>query len=82
VSDTKTTLNPGTGGDDMDESLVIQSDGVTAAKRPRVVMGLDDGRLIHLGNALPVTDPDVVGVLKEIRDDMRVIRLLLEGITN
>ena len=44
-SDTTTTLNPGTGGDVMDESLVLQADGTTEAKRPRVVVGFDDGTL-------------------------------------
>jgi hypothetical protein len=43
VNDTTTTLNPGAAGDKMDESLVTQSDGVTQAKRPRVVIGGDAG---------------------------------------
>lgn len=42
-NDTTTTLNPGSGGDTMDESLVTQSDGVTQAKRPRVVIGGNAG---------------------------------------
>jgi hypothetical protein len=41
VNDTTTTLNTGTGGDKMDESLVTQSDGVTQAKRTRIVIGGD-----------------------------------------
>lgn len=44
-SDTTTELNAGTGGDIMDESLVLQADGTTEAKRPRVVPGFDDGSL-------------------------------------
>lgn len=43
MSDTTTTLNPGAAGDKMDESQVLQSDGVTSAKRPRVVIGGDAG---------------------------------------
>lgn len=46
MADTTTQLNVGTGGDQMDESLVTQSDRVTQAKRPRVVMGDDDGDLL------------------------------------
>lgn len=41
MSDTTTTLNAGSGGDVMDESLVTQSDGATQAKRPRVVIAGD-----------------------------------------
>lgn len=47
ATDTTTQLNPGTGGDQMDESLVTQSDGVTQAKRPRVVPAHDDGRVAN-----------------------------------
>lgn len=43
MADTTTTLNPGSGGDKMDESLVTQSDGLTQAKRQRVVVGGDAG---------------------------------------
>jgi hypothetical protein len=43
MSDTTTTLNAGSGGDSMDESLATQSDGITTAKRPRVVLGGDTG---------------------------------------
>jgi len=46
MADTTTTLNPGSGGDTMDESLVTQADRVTQAKRPRVVLGDDDGDLL------------------------------------
>lgn len=56
MSDTTTTLNPGAGGDVMDESLVKQSDGSTQAKRPRVVAGDDDGNLFGARNPMPVTD--------------------------
>jgi hypothetical protein len=43
VSDTTTTLNPGAAGDVMDESLALQGDGLTSAKRPRVTIGGDVG---------------------------------------
>jgi hypothetical protein len=46
MSDTSTTLNPGAGGDVLDESLVTQLSGVQA-KRPRVVLGDDLGGLIQ-----------------------------------
>ena len=40
MSDTTTTLNPGVGGDVMDEALITQpGDGTTQAKRPRVQIG-------------------------------------------
>lgn len=53
-NDTTTQLNTGSGGDLMDESLVTQADGVTAAKRPRVVLGDDNGELYGDENPLPV----------------------------
>ncbi len=56
MSDTTTTLNAGSGGDKMDESLITQSDGVTQAKRPRVVSGDDDGNLFGARNPTPVQD--------------------------
>lgn len=56
MSDTTTQINVGVGGDKMDESLVTQSDGVTNAKRPRVVLGDDKGQLFGVDNPTPVTD--------------------------
>lgn len=83
-NDTTTALNPGAGGDSMDESLVVQSDGATLAKRPRVVMGFDDGRLIddgHEGNvviAMPVAlAPELHDQVNEMIDLLRDIRELL-----
>lgn len=43
MADTTTTLNTGSGGDVMDETSALQSDGLTTAKRPRVVLGGDAG---------------------------------------
>lgn len=57
-NDTTTTLNPGSAGDVMDESLVTQEDG-TEAKRPRVVLGDDDGALYNQTNPVPVHDRTV-----------------------
>lgn len=59
-NDTTTTLNPGVGGDVMDESLVTQEvDGLTAAKRPRVVLGGDGGELFGDENPMPVDAREV-----------------------
>lgn len=54
--DTTTVLNPGVGGDSLDESLVTQSDGITAAKRQRVVVGDDAGNLFDAQRPMPVGD--------------------------
>lgn len=56
MADTTTVLNPGVGGDSMDESLVTQSDGTTQVKRPRVVPGDDEGNLFGKKNPMPVQD--------------------------
>ena len=58
-NDTTTTLNAGTGGDKMDESLVVQSDGATSAKRPRVVLGDDTGNLYDRDHPVPTADRDL-----------------------
>jgi len=79
-SDTTTTLNAGSGGDVMDESSVYQSDGVTIAKRPRVVLGDDDGNLLG-GGGLPLktADNEIAEALTQIADDIHAIRFLLES---
>lgn len=51
MADATTTLNPGTGGDSMDESLVTQPSG-PSAKRPRVVIGGDSGTSTNQTNDL------------------------------
>lgn len=83
-NDTSTTLNPATvaGGSVMDESAVTQSDGVTAAHRTRVALGLDDGRLVGQSgdNAhVPVEELTVQQLLLDIRDELREIKLMLIG---
>lgn len=77
INDTTTTLNTGTGGDVMDESLVTQSDGVTEAKRPRVVPGGDDGVLQTFQETqrrtdAHVKDTDTNELLKSILFHMRL----------
>lgn len=64
ANDTHTILNPGTGGDAMDETSVTYGSAPTTRKRPRVVVGLDDGSLISDANPfavnvqnLPATQP-------------------------
>lgn len=59
-NDTTTLLNPGVGGDTMDESLVLQSDAVTSAKRPRVVIG---------GNAGYDTAEEVNDLVQPVSED-------------
>lgn len=44
MNDSVTTLNPGSGGDSVDSSLVTQSNGTVQAKRQRVVLGGDAGQ--------------------------------------
>lgn len=45
MADASTTLNPGAGGDVLDESLVDRSDG-TSVKRARVALGDDAGNVL------------------------------------
>lgn len=51
MADTYTTLNPGVGGDKMDETAVVI--GGVSVKRPRVVVGGDDGELAKIENTTP-----------------------------
>lgn len=72
-SDTVTNLNPGAGGDPMDESLATQSDGSTQGKRPRVELALGGGGpLVRVGYPLPV------GLCDEDRARLDRIAELLE----
>ena len=85
MSDTTTTLNPGTGGDAMDETLALQGDGSTTGKRPRVEIALaeDPGssgtpKLVNKTNPLPVTvDAEILECLTEILTELRWIRSVL-----
>lgn len=84
LNDTSTTLYPGTGGDVMDESLVMQTDG-TQAKRTRVVPGADDGTLQSFDNAAgrvaaAVTDGKAIALLTDILLEQRRQTSLLRAI--
>ena len=73
MADTTTILNPGVGGDAMDESQVAQTSGANA-KRPRVVLGNDLGQL---------TDAQAIVVLLEaIYRETRVHTVLLQKLLN
>ena len=69
ATDATTVLNPGVGGDSMDESQHFQRDGATQAKSPRVVLVLDDGSVIGVAKPLPVALSSADSrVLADIRD--------------
>lgn len=73
MADTTTVLNPGTGGDVLDESSVQQISG-TAAKRPRVVVGNDQGQLL---------DPSLLLLaLEQIIRELRAQTILLQVLTS
>lgn len=77
-NDTTTVLNPGTGGDSMDESSVPQDDATTIAKRPRVVLGRDDGKLLDAITPLTVQlCAQDRALLRDIRDYLE--RLVRQG---
>jgi hypothetical protein len=70
-NDTSTVLNPGVGGDTMDESTVTQVTTGTATKRARVAVGGDDGALqtfTEVGSdvAADVNDKQVLAALNEL----------------
>lgn len=69
----------------MDESLSVQSDGETEAKRPRVDLGYQ-GRdrnaqvpLVDPGHPLPVGDVEVRNLLLELILEVRLLRIKLEA---
>lgn len=80
-NDTTTELNPGSGGDTMDETSVVQSDGETSAKRPRVDVGFagddEQGRLVAKGNPLPVSNEEVREVLQGIAKDLSELKSIV-----
>lgn len=91
MSDTTTTLNPGSGGTVMDESLVTQSDGSTQAHRTRVVIGADDdgealvNPLAEDPGASPVSLPALaVGLVNDaissyVAGELRALSMTPEG---
>jgi hypothetical protein len=80
-TDTTTVLNPGSGGDSMDESSVVQADGSTTAKQPRVhvAFGADDvrSRLVSNSSPLPVADERALALLQQMADDVREMKIAL-----
>lgn len=72
MADTTTTLNPGTGGDVMDESLVTQISGTQQAKRPRVVLGNDAGQIVDA--------TDIVTALQLVLRELRAHTVLLQAL--
>lgn len=76
--ETTTQLNAGSGGDKMDETAVLQTDGVTTGKRPRVVLGTDDGKLVNKANPLYTEDIQMLDMLKMILEELQMIRSQLE----
>lgn len=91
VNDATTVLNPGVGGDTMDESTVNQTavnGTVTATKRARVVIGFDDGSLLGydgdmgLGKNLKTHDDETHDALAKILYQMKVQTGLLKLIAD
>lgn len=90
ANDTTTTLNPGVGGDSMDESNILEATYATGAapasvgKRPRVVIGGETSRSAIVeplmdteGYALPVVDVEARRMLGQILEcDQRISELL------
>ena len=78
--DSTTVLNPGLGGDTIDDTLVVQSDGTTQAKRSRVEIGVTEDAIPTLvgdQNPFPVEMNQEAILLQEIRDELRELRKLL-----
>lgn len=74
-----TVLNANTTtGDAIDERLVTQEDGVTAAKRAVTALGHSDSRLVDEEQPLPTLDTEVKQLLGMILEEARAVRLLLE----
>lgn len=83
TTDTKTTLNPGVGGDVMGESAAVQKDGDTETnvKHPRVALALAERnipRLVSRDTPLPVGGDEVVRNLERIAIATEEIRDLLK----
>lgn len=66
----------------MDESLVIQSDGVTQAKRPRVVPAHDDGRLADRDAPAHSQDASTAAALERIANTLDSIHEILLSIAS
>lgn len=86
MADTVTELNPGSGGDKMDEESAVQADSETIAKRPRVQLGYTDGderqRLVSPEFPLPTTDRKVIELLTELLAETKEVKLLLMSLAD
>jgi Golgi nucleoside diphosphatase len=79
--DASTTLNPGSGGDTMDESAPVRADA-TVKKRARIVLTgdaseyavLDLVRRADGSYALPIDDADLLSVLQDINSQLATIK--------
>lgn len=81
-NDTTTTLNPGVGGDVMDESSVVQADGSTTVKRTRVDVGFSgpnesQASIVGKDSPLPSHDEAVLKVLTDISNSLNDIKEIL-----
>lgn len=79
-NDAITVLNPGAGGDSMNDTISTQSDGVTRVKSERIVQIDDNGAFIARGNPLDTTDVQALEVLEDIRDLLRQLVRLNGGL--
>jgi len=75
ATDDATVLNPGASGDSMDETgvsyLNVSTQVSSTRKRPRVVLGSDDGDIVSVSAiddafALSTVDATVAGTLQEL----------------
>ena len=92
-TDTTVELNPGSGGDSMDESNILVADFATGGapasigKRPRVVLGAEQDRTgiepvreSSTLNGLPVVDAELRQMLRGMLDQRRRRLELLESL--
>ncbi len=78
MADSIIALNPGAGGDNMDATALLASDGVTVVKRERISIGADGREGVFLSpeslNQLMGLMEEQVILLREIRDHLFQIR--------
>lgn len=89
LADTTTQLNGVNvaNGDVMDESLAVQADGKTEAKRPRVEIalaskgGVKGGapRMVGDAHPLPTEDKNLIKIAEQIEEHLAAIRSMLES---
>lgn len=80
---TTTTLNPGTGGDAMDETSVTQADGSTVAKRANVAVGFSasdpQDRIVGSSFPLPTADGPALEALERIASAVEGIYFMISA---